>query len=127
ELIGDRIENGAYHAFDLTLRELGKIGAQLLHQLGTDHLQPRCGFVLASLWTGPLPQTREPLESHAVRKPCVTQGRSEGGVPQRNAAFRVTSSFWAWFPQPQPSLSKLRPGCRRATRRSRMSHIARRP
>src|SRR5207302_7169237 len=59
ELIGDRIENGAHHAFDLTLRELGKIGAQLLHQLGTDHRQPRCGFVLDALWTGPLlPQTR---------------------------------------------------------------------
>jgi len=32
KLLGDRIENGAHDAFDLTLGEVGKVGAKLLHQ-----------------------------------------------------------------------------------------------
>src|SRR5690348_13445362 len=40
ELVGDGIENGADHAFNLPLREVGKVGAKLLHQFGTDHHYP---------------------------------------------------------------------------------------
>jgi hypothetical protein len=41
QLVGDRIEDRADHIFDLTLGEVGKVAAQFLHQLGTDHDGPR--------------------------------------------------------------------------------------
>ena len=41
QLFGDGIENGADNALDLTLREVGKVAAKLLHEFGPDHLRPR--------------------------------------------------------------------------------------
>src|SRR5690242_19348958 len=101
ELVGDGIKNGAHHAFNLPLREVGKVGAKLLHQFGTDHHYP-------AMENRPLPSWG-PFTLRCQETLCRARWiylRGYGGAPKKEhprlkPIFSTSWSLsWPWFPGP---------------------------
>src|SRR6478672_642420 len=68
QLVCDGNKDGAYDAFDLTLREVRKIGAKLLHQFRTDHCRPRVGIPAPNSPNATRSRLRRTLSPNFVRR-----------------------------------------------------------